>query len=113
MPARLRARRHIAKQHAAFAFIGFRRLDERHRHGFGWRRKILDDRVGDVFHQRSLGVERPALQEIDHNFRHHFLRVSNSHLTDTKCAPPPLRACLKCVFRLSEIGGVAQGSWIE
>jgi hypothetical protein len=32
---------------------------------------------------------------------------------DTKCAPLSLRACLKCVFRLSEIGGVAQGSWIE
>ena len=60
-----------------------------------------------------MSLTSEAFQEIDHNFRHCFLRVSNPHLTDTKCALLSLRACLKCVFRLSEIGGVAQGSWIE
>ena len=89
------ARRHVAKQNAALALGGLRRLDKLYGHRFGRRAEILDDRIRDVFDERALGLNRAAFQKIDHDFRHHFLRVSYRHLRDIKCAVLPVRTCLK------------------
>src|ERR1700737_3796741 len=73
-----------------------------------WCAEILYDRSGDVLNQLALGLDRAALQEIDDDFRHKFPRVFQMLQSAQITRQGPLRACLKCVFRLSEPSGVVQ-----
>jgi hypothetical protein len=50
------------------------RFDDLHDHHLGADAEILHHRVGDVFHQRLLGVLRSAFDEIDDDLGHGWLR---------------------------------------
>jgi len=57
----------------ALHLVGRRTFDDLHDHGLGRHVAILHHRLGDVVHQRFLGLFAAAGNEIDGDFRHSIL----------------------------------------
>src|SRR5262245_14385717 len=78
---------HFAEQNAALRFGGRLRFNDFHHHRLSRNGEILHHRIGDVFDQRALLIERAALDGVDVDFRHVGLPFCASHRGTIAAAP--------------------------